>query len=69
MQDLIAHLESLFQPSMTWENYGKWHIDHKRPIASFNFTSYEDPEFKECWALNNLQPMWAKENMSKGNKI
>jgi hypothetical protein len=54
---------------MTWENYGKWHIDHKRPIASFNFTSYEDPEFKECWALNNLQPMWAKENMSKGNKI
>jgi hypothetical protein len=56
---------------MNWELYmqGKIHIDHKRPIASFNFNSYKDKEFKECWALNNLQPLWAEENLSKGNKI
>ena len=65
---LIAHLESQFQPGMTWDNYGEWHIDHIRPIASFDFTSYEDLEFKECWALDNLQPLWAKDNTRKGSK-
>ncbi len=69
LQDLIAHLEPLFKFGMNWQNMGKWHIDHKRPISSFNFNSYNDPEFKECWALDNLQPLWAKENLIKGNKI
>jgi hypothetical protein len=70
LKDLIAHLENQFREGMTWDNYGKygWHIDHRRPISSFNFTSYNDPEFKECWALKNLQPLWAKENLSKGNR-
>jgi len=45
-----------------------WHIDHIRPISAFSFTVPEDPEFKECWALNNLQPLWAFDNLSKGGK-
>jgi len=69
LKDLRIHLEKQFKPGMTWNNYGKWHIDHKKPFASFNFSSYEDPEFKKCWALENLQPLWAEENFSKGNKI
>lgn len=69
LQELIKCLEAKFQSGMTWGNRGKWHIDHKKPIASFNFNSYEDSEFKECWALDNLQPLWAFENLSKGNKI
>jgi hypothetical protein len=68
LQDLITHLEKQFKNGMTWQNMGKWHIDHKRPISSFNFNSYDDPEFKECWALGNLQPLWASENQSKGNR-
>lgn len=70
LQDLIIHLESLFKPGMSWSNYGKdgWEIDHKKPISSFNFSSYEDKEFKKCWDLNNLQPLWAEENIRKGKK-
>ena len=66
--DLKNHLESQFTEGMSFENYGEWHIDHIRPIASFNYDSTEHPDFKKCWALNNLQPLWAKDNMSKGNK-
>ena len=48
---------------MTWDNYGEWHVDHIRPIS--NFTLIDDPEFKECWALSNLQPLWSIDNFSK----
>ena len=68
-QELMEHLENQFIEGMTWNNYGKWHVDHIKPISSFNFTSYEDDEFQECWALNNLQPLWAQDNLIKSNKI
>lgn len=67
--DLKQHLEKQFKPGMTWENYGEWHIDHIIPVAVFNFGSYEHEDFKRCWALKNLQPMWAKENISKGARL
>lgn len=55
---------------MTWDNYGTyWHIDHIRPISSFSFETYYDPDFKICWALENLQPLEAKANRLKSNKI
>ena len=62
------HFEKLFVDGMSWDNYGEWHIDHIRPVASFNFDSTDHPDFKKCWALNNLQPLWAKDNMKKRNK-
>jgi hypothetical protein len=68
LDDLRRHLEGKFQTGMTWDNYGEWHIDHIRPQSSFNFTSYDDQEFKECWSLNNLQPLWAIDNCRKHNK-
>ena len=63
---LKEHLEGLFTEGMSWDNYGEWHIDHKRPIASFYFESPTDQDFKECWALENLQPLWAIDNFKKG---
>lgn len=65
---LKSHLESKFKPGMTWENYGikGWHIDHIRPCASFNLTKPE--EQNKCFHYTNLQPLWAKENYSKGVK-
>jgi len=69
LQDLMIHLEKQFKEGMNWNNMGKWHIDHIIPIDFFNFNSYEDEEFKQCWALSNLQPLWASENLKKSNKI
>lgn len=70
VDDLKSHLEKLFTPEMNWENYGSyWHVDHKLPIAFFSFDSPEDIEFKICWALDNLQPLEALKNMSKGGKV
>ncbi len=69
LKDLRCHLEKQFIKGMTWENYGKWHIDHKIPISFFVFNSPDDAEFKYCWSLDNLQPLWAKDNISKSNKI
>ena len=66
---LKAHIEHLFLPGMSWDNYGKWHIDHKHPVSAFSFQSYEDEGFKQCWALDNLQPLWARDNIQKSNKI
>ncbi|MFA5195601.1 MAG: hypothetical protein WC401_07365 [Bacteroidales bacterium] len=69
IDQLKKHLEKRFQPGMSWENYGKWHLDHRVPQSVFNFETPEDIDFKRCWALKNLQPMWAKENKSKGAKL
>ena len=70
LKDLKEHLESKFIDGMSWKNHGRfgWHIDHIRPIDSFNITDYDCNDFKECWSLNNLQPLWAKENLEKSNK-
>ena len=67
VQELQAHLESLFKRGMTWSNHSRhgWHVDHIRPVASFLFVTPDDPDFRECWALHNLRPLWAKENCNK----
>lgn len=54
---------------MSWENYGKWHVDHIQPITSFKFEDTNDDDFKKCWCLNNLQPLWGYDNISKSNKM
>lgn len=67
--ELMSHLESQFKPGMTWENHSHsgWHIDHKIPCAAFDLT---DPEQqKKCFHYTNLQPLWAKENLSKSGKF
>ncbi len=68
LSELMTHLESLFKLGMSWENYPTWEIDHVKPISAFQFDSCDDPEFHQCWALSNLQPLWKAENRSKNSK-
>jgi len=62
---LKKHLESQFTEGMSWENYGEWHIDHIVPKSVFNYKTVKDIDFQRCWALENLRPLWARENTSK----
>ncbi len=66
MGDLRAHLEAQFDELMSWEAFGLGliHIDHKRPVASFDLDDAE--QVRACWALDNLQPLWYGDNMRKG---
>ena len=67
--ELIIHLEERFTGEMSWDNYGVWHVDHIRPISSFNIQEIGDESFMECWSLKNLQPLWGDENIRKSNKM
>jgi len=49
---------------MSWDNHGKWHIDHIKPISSFT-----EETIMQANHYSNLQPLWAAENLSKGAKI
>ena len=63
---LKQHLENQFQLGMTWDNYGKWHVDHKKPCCKFDFTKIEQQ--RECFHYTNLQPLWAIDNLKKSGK-
>jgi hypothetical protein len=65
-EDLILHLEKQFEEWMSWDNHGEWHIDHIKPISQFLKEGVSDP--KTINAINNLRPIRAKENLSKGAK-
>jgi len=67
--EFMSHMEKQFVSGMSWENYGSWHIDHIQPVASFDFTTADDLDFKRCWSLENLQPLWAIDNLRKGSKV
>lgn len=69
LDELMSHIEKQFLDGMTWSNIGEWHIDHIMPSSSFNFESVSDDDFFACWHITNLRPMWAFDNISKGNKI
>lgn len=67
--ELKQHLESKFKDGMTWQNWtiDGWHIDHIKPLASFDLTNRE--QFLEACHYTNLQPLWAMDNYKKGDKI
>jgi hypothetical protein len=77
IQQLKEHLEKQFEVWMNWDNYGayvrggetKWHIDHIIPQSFFLYDSMEHPSFLKCWALENLRPLEAVENISKSDKL
>ena len=79
INELRVHLELKFKPGMTWENRRLWHIDHKIPLkfkredGSFYWNQDEladitSDTFRKAWSLENLQPMWAADNIRKSNK-
>lgn len=76
MEELRAHIESLWEPWMNWDNYGiieldrqTWQIDHITPQVHLPFSDFSDPNFLLCWALSNLRPIDARLNIEKGCRV
>jgi hypothetical protein len=69
VEEVRNHLQCQFTKGMSWDNWGVfgWHIDHIRPIASFDFTKEEDQ--RACFHYTNLQPLWWRDNVEKRDKI
>jgi hypothetical protein len=61
--ELRLHLENQFTNGMTWNNYGEWHIDHIRPMCSFELSKVED--LNQVNHYSNLRPLWAEDNLAK----
>lgn len=79
--ELKEHLEKQFESWITWQNWGKydpktwddnnsatwtWQLDHIVPHSTFQYISMQDDNFKKCWALDNLRPYSAKQNIKDG---
>lgn len=62
------YIENQFEPGMTWDNYGtKWHLDHFIPLSYFDLN--DRTQFLEAFHYTNVQPLWAKDNLKKSNKL
>ena len=66
LEQFKKYIEQKFSKGMTWSNHGKWHIDHIKPLASFDLNIPE--QVKICCHYTNLQPLWAIDNIRKGKK-
>lgn len=81
LDELKFHIESQFESWMSWANHGRyypkiwndndqntwtWQIDHIIPHSIFKYESIQDENFKKCWALENLRPLSAKQNVLDG---
>lgn len=66
IEEFKVWIYSQFEPGMDWSNHGEWHLDHVRPLASFDLTNRD--EFLEAASWLNYQPLWAKDNLSKGDR-
>ena len=64
-EELKIHIEKQFQPGMSWDNQGEWHIDHIIPLSS---AKTEKEMYKLC-RYDNLQPLWAEDNWSKNDNV
>lgn len=67
LDQLKTHLEAQFVAGMTWDNYGQWHIDHIKPLASFDLTKEDQQNI--AFHYTNLQPLWARDNLQKSAKL
>ena len=69
IDEFKKYLESKFLEGMSWENYGfrGWHIDHIHPLSLVDLTSLV--ELKKACHYTNLQPLWWRDNIKKGNKL
>jgi hypothetical protein len=67
IEELRSHLEKLWEPGMSWENYGKgkdrWNIDHAVPLCSFDLSVHE--QLRQACHYTNLRPLWEKDNLLK----
>lgn len=66
MHEFIQHIQNQFTNGMSWDNYGLWHLDHIKPLASFDLTQKD--QFLVATHYSNYQPLWAADNYAKGSK-
>lgn len=71
IEDLERHLLTTMPEGYSWQDFldGALHIDHRRPIALFDFERDTDPGFKEAWSLDNLQLLTAAHNRAKRDRL
>ena len=62
------HMKNLFQPGMTWENHGKWHLDHVKSLSKFKESLTDEKVQNEANHYTNIAPVWAEDNYKKYNK-
>ena len=58
------YIDLQFKDDMSWDNHGEWHLDHKIPISY----SESEQDLIDLNHYSNFQPLWAMDNLSKGNK-
>ena len=65
-EEFVKHIEAQFSEGMTWDNwtFDGWHLDHRLPLSA----AKTKEETAMLWHKDNLQPMWAAENIAKGDK-
>ena len=66
IEELKRHLQNQFDNKMSWQNYGSWHIDHKKAVSKFDLTKPKEQE--KCFNYKNLQPLWGTDNLRKSNR-
>ena len=66
IEEFKIYIENKFTEGMSWENYGKWHLDHIKPLSKFDLTDRE--QFLQACHYKNMQPLWGIDNLRKGNK-
>lgn len=65
IENFKIYIENQFKDGMSWNNYGKWQLDHKVPISIAN----NKEEFYKLNHYTNFRPMWKIDNIKKSNKI
>ena len=65
IDELREHIEKRFTYGMSWENRHDWHIDHIVPLCAFEIESVDSAEFRACFGLHNLRPVWPDDNRDK----
>lgn len=71
LEEFLIHIERQFAPRMSWNNWGKgkgkWHLDHIRPLSSFDLTDQE--QFRMAVHFTNYRPLWSGDNLAKGARM
>ena len=67
IDEFMAYIANLFTTGMSWENWGEWHLDHIKPLASFDLTDRN--QFIIACHYTNIRPLWAEDNLRKGHRV
>jgi hypothetical protein len=71
-KELADYLRNQWKRGMSWDNYGRkkdvrcWEIDHIVPVTAYDLS--DDEQRCKAFHYTNLRPMWAKDNVKKGNR-